>query len=82
MKKLAIICSVIIITAMAAAAWQFHGYNREVRQAIMEENNSLSQAMAKTSVLVAGRLQTITELEFRLKSLTNHPAGDNKSGNS
>ena len=82
MKKLAIICSVITLTAVAATAWQIHGYNQQIRQALDEENEGLRQAMARTELLVAGRLQTITQLESRLKSLTNHPAGDIKSGNS
>ena len=82
MKKLAIITAVITVTALAATAWQIHRYDQDIRRTLEAENVQLRQAIARTELLVSGRQQTISKLELRLMSLTNHPAGEIKAGNS
>ena len=82
MKKLAIITAAITITALAATAWRIHGYDQDIRRTLDAENQNLRDAIARTELLASGRQQTISKLEIRLMSLTNHPSGEIKAGNS
>jgi len=75
MKKLAIISAIITVTALAATEWQIQNYERDTRRSLDSENEELRQAIARTELLASSRQQTISNLESRLLSVTNHPPG-------